>query len=63
MRPNWNVGTERRCSLLTDDPHPSNQLDPWEQGHILGGDRVLGKDSGALQVEEKPGFEFQIHLV
>ena len=63
MRPNLNAGTERNCPLLTKDPHPSNQLDPWEQGHILGGDQVLGKDSGALQAEGKPGFEFQIHLV
>ena len=24
---------------------------------------MLGKDSGTLEAEEKPGFEFQIHLL
>ena len=26
------MGTERSSPLLTEDPHPGNQLDPWEQG-------------------------------
>lgn len=40
--------------------HLSNSLIPWEEGHSLGGDPMLRKESAALEAEEKLGFEITI---
>lgn len=57
------MGPERSHHLPTKDRQPSNRLNAWERGPSSGGDPVPEEDSGTQEAEEKPGFEFHIHLL